>query len=159
MVRDASGTGSNGASGRNDDEARWMVAQMAQKSFASFAGWCAGFCSDEGASDAAMAVTAEEPARPSRWMCPNESTSCSAIAASASQLPHRLFVRTQRIKRNVHDKRRSMYRWAARTQPHNRTEPWRQGNRPLSPVRSDVGRMLSDQSSFAVQRAGCIVTL
>src|SRR5215472_214700 len=33
----------------------------------------------------------------SRWMCPNERTSCSAIAASASQVLHRLLVRTQRI--------------------------------------------------------------
>jgi hypothetical protein len=39
IVWDADGTGKSGASGRNDDEARWMVAQIAQKSLASFAGW------------------------------------------------------------------------------------------------------------------------
>jgi hypothetical protein len=58
MVRDANGTGKSGASGKNEDEARWMVAQIAQKSSASFAGWCAGFCWDEDVSDAVMlAVT------------------------------------------------------------------------------------------------------
>ena len=38
IVRDANGTGKSGASGKNDDEARWMFAQIAQKSSASFAG-------------------------------------------------------------------------------------------------------------------------
>jgi hypothetical protein len=36
----------------------------------------------------------------SRWICPNERTSCSAIAASASQVLHRLLVRPiQRIEK------------------------------------------------------------
>jgi hypothetical protein len=30
MVRDANGAGKSGASGKNDDEARWIVAQIAQ---------------------------------------------------------------------------------------------------------------------------------
>jgi hypothetical protein len=30
IVRDANGTGKSGASGRKDEEARWMVAQIAQ---------------------------------------------------------------------------------------------------------------------------------
>ena len=38
IVRDACGTGKSDASGRKDDEARWIVAQIAQKSPASFAG-------------------------------------------------------------------------------------------------------------------------
>ena len=38
IVRAANGTGNSGASGRNDVEARWMAAQIAQKSSASFAG-------------------------------------------------------------------------------------------------------------------------
>jgi hypothetical protein len=78
-----------------------MVAQIAQKSSASLAGWCVGFCCDEGVSDAVTLVTAEELASAGRWTCPNERTSCSAIAASASQLPHRLLVRTQRMARRA----------------------------------------------------------
>ena len=38
IVRDAKRTGKRGASGRNDDEARCMVAQIEQKPPASFAG-------------------------------------------------------------------------------------------------------------------------
>ena len=95
IVRDANGTGKCGASGRNDT--RWTVAQIAQKSSASFAGCGVGFCWDEGALDAATLAMFELPASFSRWMCPNEKTSCSVIAASASQLLHRLSVRTQRI--------------------------------------------------------------
>ena len=38
IFRNADGTGKDGVSGRNDDEARWMVAQIAQKWSASFAG-------------------------------------------------------------------------------------------------------------------------
>jgi hypothetical protein len=97
IVRDANGTGRSGAPGRNDDEARWMAAQIAQKSSASFAGWWAGFCWDDGALDAATLAIAEPLASFSRWMCPNERTSCSVIAASASQVLHRLLVGTRRI--------------------------------------------------------------
>jgi hypothetical protein len=95
IVRDANGTGKCGASGRNDT--RWIVAQIAQKSSASFAGCGVGFFWDESALDAATLPMVELPASFSRWMCPNEKTSCSVIAASASQLLHRLSVRTQRI--------------------------------------------------------------
>src|ERR1700751_5033140 len=96
-ARDANGTGKSVASGRNEVEARWMVAQIAQKSSASFAGCCAGFCCDEGALDAATPAMADPLANFSRWMWPNERASCSVIAASASQMLHRLLVRTQRI--------------------------------------------------------------
>lgn len=141
MVRDANGAGRSGASGRNADEARWMVAQIAQKSSASFAGWCAGFCWEEGASDAATLVTAGWLASASRWMCPNESTSCSATAASASQLPHRLLVRTQRISRTVQYERKNQstaQRHARNTieiTPHWQdpmgSKLWRRCNRPI----------------------------
>jgi hypothetical protein len=97
IVRDACGTGKSGASGRKDDEVRWIVAQIAQKSSASFAGCCVGFCCDEGALDVVALAMTESLASFLRWMCPNERTSCSAIAASASQVLHRLLVRTQRI--------------------------------------------------------------
>ena len=60
-------------------------------------GMLLGFCWGEGALDAAMLAMSEPLASFSRWMCPNERTSCSAIAASASQLPHRCLVRAQRI--------------------------------------------------------------
>jgi hypothetical protein len=43
-------------------------------------------------------------------MCPHERTSCSAIAASASQVLHRLLVRTQRIRRIVQHDRHNIYR-------------------------------------------------
>ncbi len=81
----------------SDDEARWIVPQIAQKSSASFAGCCVGFCCDEAALDVVALAMTEPLASFSRWMCPNERTSCSAIAASASQVFHRLLVRTQRI--------------------------------------------------------------
>ena len=51
--------------------------------------------------DAATLAMAEPLANFSRWMCPNERTSCSVIAASASQLPQRCLVRTQRIGKRV----------------------------------------------------------
>jgi hypothetical protein len=97
IVRDACGTSKSGASGKKDDEARWIVAQIAQKSSASFAGCCVGFCCDEGALDVVALGLTESLASFLRWMCPNERASCSAIAASATQVLHRLLVRTQRI--------------------------------------------------------------
>ena len=45
----------------------------------------------------------------SRWMCPHEMTSCSAIAASASQVLHRLLVRTQRIGKTGQPPIRTVY--------------------------------------------------
>ena len=66
MVRGANGSGKNGACGRNDDEVRWIVAQIAQNSAASFAGWCAGFCWDEDVSDAVMLAMTEPLASFSR---------------------------------------------------------------------------------------------
>src|SRR6478609_9958529 len=45
----------------------------------------------------------------SRWMCPHERTSCSAIAASASQVLHRLLVRTQRIGKTRQPPLRTVY--------------------------------------------------
>jgi len=65
------------------------------------AGCCAGEGFDAGAFASAAVAAIDPDANLSRWRCPNESTSCSAIAASASQLPHRLFVRTQRIWPNA----------------------------------------------------------
>src|SRR6476620_3603497 len=107
IVRDANGTGKSGASGRNDT--RLIVAQIAQKSSASFAGCGVGFCWDEGALDAATLAMFELPASFSRWMCPNERTSCSAIAASASQVLHRLLVRTQSIGKTRQPPLRTVY--------------------------------------------------
>jgi hypothetical protein len=102
IVRDVNGTGRIGAPGRNEDEARWIVVQIAQKSSASFAGCCVGVCWDQGAFDAAMLATKERLASFSRWICPNERTSCSAIAASASQVLHRLLaLRIQRIENST----------------------------------------------------------
>ena len=102
IVRDANGTGRSGASGRNDDEARWIVVQIAQKSSASFTGCCVGICCDEGALDVVTLAMTEPLASFSRWICPNERTSCSAIAASASQVLHRLLVRRiQRIENST----------------------------------------------------------
>ena len=54
-------------------------------------------CCDEGALDVVTLAMTEPLASCSRWMCPHERTSCSAIAASASQVLHRLLVRTQPI--------------------------------------------------------------
>jgi hypothetical protein len=97
IVREANGTGRSGASGRNDDEARSIVVQIAQKSSTSFAGCSVGICCDEEALDVVTPAMTEPLVSFSRWICPNERTSCSAIAASASQVLHRLLVRTQRI--------------------------------------------------------------
>jgi len=66
IVLDANGTGKSGAFARNDVEVRWIVAQIAQKSSAAFAGCWAGFCWDEGAFDAATLVMAEPVASFSR---------------------------------------------------------------------------------------------
>jgi hypothetical protein len=102
IVRDANRTGRSGASGRNDDEARWIVVQIAQKPSASFAGCCVGICWDEGALDVVTLAMTGPLASFSRWICPNERTSCSAIAASASQVLHRLLVRRiQRIENST----------------------------------------------------------
>jgi hypothetical protein len=102
IVRDANGTGKSDASGRKDDQARWIVAQIAQKSSAPFAGCCVGFCCDEGALDVVTLAMTEPLASFSRWICPNERTSCSAIAASATQVLHRLLVRRiQRIENST----------------------------------------------------------
>ena len=102
IVREANGTGRSGASGRNDDEARSIVVQIAQKSSTSFAGCSVGICCDEGALDVVALAMTEPLASFSRWICPNERTSCSAIAASASQVLHRLLVRRiQRIENST----------------------------------------------------------
>ena len=116
ILRDANGTGKSGAFGTNDVEARWMAAQIAQKSSASFAGCWSGFCWDDGALDAATLAMAEPFASFSRWTCPKDRTSCSAIAASASQVLHRLLVRTQHIGKTRQPPLRIVYSGAHRGQ-------------------------------------------
>ena len=59
--------------------------------------------------DAATPATTEPLGSFSRWMCPHERTSCSAIAASASQVLHRLLVRTQRIGKTRQPPLRTVY--------------------------------------------------